>query len=98
MILICYDEVTSLGLNISKGERIKIDDIDMIKYEKFNDNGDNSALYYFSYDEDFDYEVELFGDEGNLTSVLDILLNVVYDKSSKTPYNYIMWSYDEVED
>ena len=76
-----YDELTGNGVNLSKPEKIKEGIVDLVKYTK-STNENETTLYYFSYNENFDYEVEMLTGDEKLGSVMNILINAEYDYTS----------------
>ena len=89
-----YDELTGNGVNLSKPEKIKEGIVDLVKYTK-STNENETTLYYFSYNENFDYEVEMLTGDEKLGSVMNILINAEYDYTSNKKYDYKMWDYEE---
>ena len=86
-----YEEITQMGMKVSKPEKIKLGIIDAIKYNVLDKN---SNLYYFAYNSGFDYEVELTDKGDNIGRVMNILLTAKYDNDSQEKYNYMKWYYD----
>ena len=83
------------GVNLSEPERIKISNIDIVKFVRTYENGIKTTFYYFNYNEDFDYEVEIFDGEECVGEYMNILLNATYDYDSEEKYPYHYADYTE---
>ena len=90
-----YDVLKEDGIKVSEPIKEKKGLIDIVKYNKTNDDGKNTVLYYFKYDDNFDYELELYDTGDNLGNIMNILLSAKYDNESKEKYNYHVWDFAE---
>ena len=90
-----YDMLRDNNINASKPIKDKMGIIDIVKYDITNDDGEKTTLYYFKYNDSFDYEVELDGDEEHLGEIMNILLNADYDSESTEKYAYHVWNFTD---
>lgn len=95
-----YEDLHKRNINVDPAKDLTMNNRKLIIYNKHGDSGINSILCYFRYNQDFDYEVEIFNDDNsfntkNLSEIMNILLDAKYDYKSTKKYNYYMWDFVE---
>ena len=89
-----YNEMTGMGTKLTEPENYKVGLIDLIKYVKMGEEKE-TTLYYVNYNENFDFEIELFNGEEKLGEILNVIINAKYDYDSNEIYDYMMCDYEE---